>query len=331
VSKRAEKTVRVKIYHEQSIQMLLASCAHAGALGSHTEIVSRQYDGTMAYNFLAYYVPAWRVEYKEVMRTDEVLPQAINRTRAKLYLQFQREFVAAMRAGPVAVEAYVERLEFYREAYLGMAQRRYDDVRSHNAKLDAEMKDSIRTWAQVRCVSTVALAGIGAFVGATGTLVAAVGSEGIYFSYKLVNSFETSGASLSNVGAVALWNSAAGQPGDILQEAFNQAINFIASAHFKRYVQPVLNSLGADSKTLLAELNHLGRVYNTFRASNMSGGVRRIEGEMFKKITEIEQKEAAKRTAARTVVGGVAKSLPVIWFANDTFNALVEYRDTMAQ
>jgi hypothetical protein len=257
------------------------------------------------------------------------LPQIINRTRAQLYQRFQHEFAMALRAGPAATTAFIQKMEFYREASLAMVQRMYEETRLQNAKLDAEMKDSIRTWAQIRCASTVALAGLGAFVGATGGLAAAVGSAGIYFTYKLANSFESSGASVGNVGAVALWNTGTGQPGDVVQELLNRSIAFTGSIHFKRFVQPVLNSLGADSKTLLSELNQLGRVYATYRASNMSAGVRRVEGEIFKKLAQVEQNEAAKRTAARTMIGGVAKALPVIWFANDTFNALVEYRDAM--
>lgn len=329
MSNTRQKNVRVQVYHEPSIQMLIAACAHAGALNQHTEVVTRRYDGTPAYNFLAYYVPVWRVEYKEVVRADEALPQIINRTRAQLYQRFQHEFAMALRAGPAATAAYIQRLEVYREASMGMVQRMYDETRLQNAKLDAEMKDSIRTWAQIRCASTVALAGLGAFIGATGTVAAAVGSAGIYFTYKLANSFETAGASAANVGAVALWNTSSGQPGDILQELLNRSIAFTGSMHFKRFVQPVLNSLGADSKTLLAELNQLGRVYATYRASGMSSGVRRVEGEIFKKLAQVEGNEAAKRTAARSMIGGISKALPVIWFANDTFNALVEYRDSV--
>ena len=329
MSQPIQKQIRVQVYQEESIKTLIASCAHAGALNQHTEVVTRRYDGTPAYNFLAYYVPAWSVEYKEVVRADETFPQIISRTRAQLYQRFQHEFAVALRAGPPATAACIQRLEFYREASLGMLQRMYEETRVQNAKLDAEMKDSIRTWAQIRCVSTVALAGIGAFVGATGTVAAAVGSAGIYFAYKLANSFESSGASAANVKAVALWNDAAGQPGDILQELFNRGTAFTGSMHFKRFVQPVLDQLGAKNKTLLTELNHMGRVYATYRASNMSSGVRRVEGEMFKKLAEVERNEAMKRTASRSMIGGVAKSLPVIWFANDTFNALVEYRDTM--
>jgi hypothetical protein len=329
MSQPIQKQIRVQVYHEASIQMLIASCAHAGALNQHTEVVTRRYDGTPAYNFLAYYVPAWRVDYKEVVRADETFPQIINRTRAQLYQRFQHEFAVALRAGPPATAACIQRLEFYREASLAMVQRMYEETRLQNARLDAEMKDSIRTWAQVRCVSTVALAGLGAFVGATGTVAVAVGSAGIYFAYKLANSFETSGASAANVNAVALWNDAAGQPGDILQELLNRSIAFTGSIHFRRFVQPILDQLGANNKTLLTELNYMGRVYATYRASNMLNGVRRVEGEMLKKLGQVESNEAMKRTVSRGMIGGVVKALPVIWFANDTFNALVEYRDTM--
>ena len=178
-------------------------------------------------------------------------------------------------------------------------------------------------------MSTVALAGIGAFVGATGTVAAAVGSAGIYFAYKLANSFESSGATAANVKAVALWNDTAGLPGEILQEILNRGISLSGSIHFKRFVQPVLDQLGANNKTLLKELNHMGRVYATYRASNMSNRVRAVEKEMFKKLADVERNEAMRRTASRSMIGGVVKALPVIWFANDTFNALVEYRDTM--
>lgn len=52
-------------------------------------------------------------------------------------------------------------------------------------------------------------------------------------------------------------------------------------------------------------------------------------GLVFHKLAQVERNEAAKRTASRRMIGGISKALPVIWFAIDTFNALVEYRDTV--
>ena len=72
---------------------------------NHTSITSKQYDGTPAYNFLAYYIPVLRVEYQEESRAGETFPRIIALTRQQLYAKFQTKFARALTAGPVATAA----------------------------------------------------------------------------------------------------------------------------------------------------------------------------------------------------------------------------------
>lgn len=333
MSKPPAKQVRVQIYDLRSVECLLASCAHAGALNEHTNVVTRQYDGTPAYNYLAYYFPVLRVQYKEVVRADETFPTIVARTRQTLYAKMKAGFAAALRKGPQATAKYIEDLEFYREASCAMMQRNYDDVRRQNAGLDRDLKTAIGALCAVRAVSTVALATVGAIVAVTGTAAASVASAGIYFTYKLANTFETAGASVANVGAVAVWNPATGQFGDILQELFNRAAGWVTELNYRRYVAPIITSLIADNKRLATEIAFLTEVRKTFQASGMRNGVRRMEGELIAKTGQMIENQTI-RTAATSgttlLRSGVRVGLPVVWVANDTFNAWVEYRDTMA-
>lgn len=333
MSKRVEKVIRVQVYDLRSVECLLASCAHAGALNEHTSVVTHQYDGTPAYNYLAYYFPVLRVQYKEVVRSDETFPSIVARTRQQLYVKLKAGFADAMRRGPQATRKYIEDLEFFREASCAMVQRTYDAVSRHNAGLDRDLKRAIGALCAVRAVSTVALATIGAIVGVTGTVAATVATAGIYFSYKLVNTFESAGASLANVSAVAVWNPATGQFGDILQELFNRLAGWATELNYTRYVAPIITGLIEQNKGLAAEIKFLTEVRKTYAASGMRVGVRNVEGQLSQKTGQIVQNMTTRNaTVAGTNMlrAGVRYGLPVVWVANDTFNAWVEYRDTMS-
>lgn len=337
VSKQTSK-IRVLVYSQRSLECLFAACAHAGAMNKHTHVETRTYDGTPAYNYLAYYIPALRVEYKEVVRDDEVLTKIIATTRAKLYAEFQTGFARAVEKGPAQAEAYIETLNFFRDASLTQVRTMYERVAASNSALDREMKSSIATWAAVQAVSTVGLATVGAIVGVTGTLAAGLFTGGVYLAVKTLDAFETSGASVTNVAAVTIWNQDTGQFGDVSQEIFNRLAGIVADSNFNKYIAPIVTKLVSENKALMKEINFMGRVYETYRASHMLGGVREVEKKLAQKMTQVSANEAAKRSlqagtavsSAAAVRAGARFGLPVVWVANDTFNAWVKYRDIIA-